>query len=114
MFCCKCGKKSTGRRQINEVSKLCSDCAGTPSDEVGQDVIENGVELDNSKDYWENMNKLLDTKFSSFEQSFKESILGEVKQITDPISSEVQALKKENTQLKTEFNVVESSRKGAH
>ena len=111
MFCCKCGKKATGRRQINEVSKQCSDCAETSSEEVGQDVMESGMEIDNSKDYWENMNRLLDSKFSSFEQSFKETILGEVKQITDPISSEVVALKKENTQLKTELTLLKAQGK---
>ena len=56
------------------------------------------------------MNKLLDTKFRSFEQKFKDCILGEVKLITDPIQKELDEVKVENKKLKSEVTLLKASK----
>ena len=63
-----------------------------------------------SQDYWANMNKLLDNKFQSFEQKFKDTILGEVKQITDPMQKELTDVKAENKKLKSEVTLLKASK----
>ena len=47
-------------------------------------------------EYWSNMNKLLDTKCNNFKQKFKNGIIEEVKQITDPLEKEMKGLVAEN------------------
>ena len=125
-FCSECGKKATRTRTIDQTSKLCEECSNqanldTNSEEdrrlsmIKEHEAENSEsevisqELsNNSKDYWANMNKLLDVKFKSFEQSFKDSLMTEVKQITDPIAKEVKELKTENNKLKTEITLLKA------
>ena len=51
------------------------------------------------------MNKLFDAKFTKFEQSFKDTIIEEVKLITDPMKNEVKDLKAENKKLRTEVTM---------
>ena len=61
----------------------------------------------NSNNFWENMNSLLDTKLNTF----KDSLLSEVRQITEPIVRDVLQLKEENKQLKTEFATLKTKTK---
>ena len=91
-YCTEC---SSEKRRLNK-DKLCNDCAGkeTLSSEGTSDTPP--LDLVNSDSYWENMNKLFDRKFSDFEETFKNAILTEVKQITDPIAKDVKELKDEN------------------
>ena len=125
-FCSECEKKATRTRTIDQTSKLCEECSNqanldTNSEEdrrlsmIKEHEGENSEsevlshELsNNSKDYWDNMNKLLDVKFKCFEQSFKDSLMTEVKQITDPIAKEVKELKTENNKLKTEITLLKA------
>ena len=58
------------------------------------------------------MNKLFDKKFNEFEETFKkDSLMKEVKQITEPISKDVKELKNENKTLKTELTTLKAKSK---
>ena len=80
------------------------------TDEEGTNLVQHSGSPSLSQDYWQNMNKLLDDKFQSFEQKFKDSILGEVKLITDPIENQVKELKAENKKLKSEVTLLKASK----
>ena len=110
-FCSECGKKCTAR-QLNTTNKMCNECA--QSDDNSNSANGSTITVPtNSGDeaFWSNMNTLLDSKFKSFEQTFKDSIMGEVKQITDPMTAEVDKLKEENNQLKTEVALLKTKDK---
>ena len=68
-------------------------------------------DMANSNNYWENMNKLLDAKFNNFELKFKDTILKEVKQITEPIQRSVNDLKAENKELRTQVTTLKAKTK---
>ena len=68
-------------------------------------------DMANSNNYWENMNKLLDAKFNNFELKFKDSILREVKQITEPIQRSVNDLAAENKELRTQVTTLKAKTK---
>ena len=117
-YCSECGKK----RKVND-DRVCNPCAtkSAATTETGEgataavnvnEVIQ-GSKEDGFADsaYWENMNKLLDAKFSSFEQTFKNTIMKEVKEITEPITNEVKLLKDENKKLKTEVTLLKAKEK---
>ena len=102
-FCTFCGEE---KRRLNK-DNFCNECA-----QQNQSITSiEEVPDTSSKDYWEHMNKLLDTKFSNFEQTFKTTILNEVKQITDPIEKEVKELKDENKKLKSKVTLLEAKDK---
>ena len=91
---------------------MCNECvqSDTTSNNTN-DAISNVPNQSGDAAFWSQMNNLLDSKFKNFEQTFKDSIMGEVKQITDPISVEVDKLKKENKQLKTEITLLKTKDK---
>ena len=113
-FCCQCGKKASRKCAIDTNSKTCKECTdkGLPgiTDKEAENLAQHSGSPLLSQDYWENMNKLLDDKFQRLEQRFKDSILGEVKQITDPIEKQVNELKAENRKLKSEVTLLKASK----
>ena len=70
---------------------------GTPG--MGSNMADWVPGEDDTNTYWENMNKLLNLKLNNL----KDSIMTEVKQITEPIVRDVTDLQKENAQLKEDF-----------
>ena len=83
------------------------------NDNEGNEIREwiRDEDMANSNNYWHNMNKLLDAKFSHFEQTFKNTILTEVKQITEPIVKDVNDLKAENRELRTQMTTLKAKTK---
>ena len=67
------------------------------------------AENSNSDNFWQNMNKLMNVKLNNL----KDSILVEVKQITEPIEKDVNELKQENALLKQEFATLKTKTKEA-
>ena len=116
--CCECGNQSTRRNPVDSKSKVCADCAKKNSSANNVPTERNAGETSHrnadppmvSQDYWENMNKLLDQKFKSFEEKFKDNIMVEVKQITDPIQKEMKELKAENKKLKSEVTILKAAK----
>ena len=101
-FCTECGKN----RKLND-DCVCSqssksapagDGAHSSTSEINDITHQEGF-ADSA--YWENMNKLLDAKFKSFEQTFKNTIMEEVKKITDPMAVDLKSLKEENRGTKS-------------
>ena len=114
VFCCECGKKASRNRIIGEASKICNECTDKASSgtaiEEGELLAQNVDPPTVSEEYWANMNKLFDDKFKIFEEKLKDSILVEVKQITDPIQKEVNDLKAENKKLKSEVTLLKATK----
>lgn len=107
-YCTKCGEE---KRRLSKNS-FCNECEQANNSAGGNTLLETGEEIpDDTSGYWEHMNKLLDTKFTKFEQTFKTTILNEVKQITDPIEKEVKELKDENKKLKSKVTLLEAKDK---
>lgn len=111
--CLKCGTNKRKPYDNNYCTKECYNEAqlAASASRMSCDELLQSKDFIDSKHYWENMNKLLDVKFNNFEQSFKNSILGEVRQITDPIAKEVKELKDENKKLKTEVTILKAKEK---
>ena len=110
-FCTECGKKCTAR-QFNITNKMCNECGQSDDNSNSANGATAAVPVNSGDEaFWSNMNRLLDSKFKSFEQTIKDSIMGEVKQITDPMTAEVDKLKKENKQLKTEVALLKTKDK---
>ena len=63
------------------------------------------------KSFWQHMDTLLETKFTSFEGRFKKTVLEEVHKITEPIKDELTKVSEENTKLKAEITVCKASQK---
>ena len=121
--CTECGTLKT---RVNR-NKLCTECANRggmteDSAEPTLDEINNAIAGQQNAGFWDNMNQLLDrkfttfeqkvdTKFTTFEQTLKTNILSEVKQITDPIQQEVTVLKAENKKLKSEVTLLKAQNK---
>ena len=130
-YCTECGRKATKRRTINQISKICNECSNDDPNAATEQVDEEhrrlstiheksdsnsehevlNQDITSTSDYWTNMDRLLDKKFKNFEESFKETIMGEVKQITEPITKEVSELKTENKKLKTEITMLKAKEK---
>ena len=106
-FCVECGQRKS---KLNK-DKLCRECVDGGTNNKKSNNVQSieemfqSNEFANPSNYWENMNKLLDTKFDTFEQKFKANIMGEVKQLTEPIAKDVKDLTAENKRLKTSYNV---------
>ena len=108
-----CGNCGKNKRNIKANSTSCADCCNLEASASNAAGVGNGhpTEVTNTDAYWDNMNKLLDRKFATFAESFKDTILGEVRQITEPISNEVKALKEENKKLKTDVTLLKAKQK---
>ena len=63
----------------------------------GNEFIPNSVE---DNDYWARLDKLLNTKFESFENKLTSDILEEVQKITEPIKKDIRDLTSENLKLR--------------
>jgi hypothetical protein len=112
-FCTECGKK----RKLNE-ERICTQCSKNVSAADAHSSTDTSemtgmVEQEGFADsaFWDNMNKLLDAKFNNFEQTFKNAIIEEVKEITDPIAADLKSLKEENKKLKTEVTLLKAKEK---
>ena len=91
---------------------MCNECGQSDDNSNSANGATAAVPVNSGDEaFWSNMNRLLDSKFKSFEQTIKDSIMGEVKQITDPMTAEVDKLKKENKQLKTEVALLKTKDK---
>ena len=77
---------------------------GTP---MGSNIADWVPDEDDTNTYWENMNKLMNLKLNNL----KDSIMAEVKQITEPIVRDVTDLQKENAQLKEDFATLKTKTK---
>ena len=109
-FCSECG---VSKRTLNK-DKVCRECVSKNGTEEGAGVSSGSMQSEEFGDpnhFWENMNKLFDKKFNEFEETFKDSLMKEVKQITDPISKDVKELKNENKTLKTELTTLKAKSK---
>ena len=53
------------------------------------------------QEFWNQMNRLFDSKLATLEKKIAENVLEEVKKITTPIQTEMSKLQKENKDLKT-------------
>ena len=111
--CTECGALKT---KLNRY-KLCTDCSKKDNSVEMNTAADPNIDMESviqeqqNPGFWNNMNKLLDTKFTNFEQTLKTNILTEVKQITDPISKEVKDLKEENKKLKSEVTLLKAKEK---
>ena len=129
-LCKQCyGKMSSQQNTVNPSNmnnnlgnndlQNCSNLYENPSMlDTSNETDDHGIEewirnedMANSNNYWENMNKLLDAKFNNFEKKFKDSILNEVKQITEPIVKDVTELKAANKELKTQVTTLKAKTK---
>ena len=109
-YCSNCGTLKT---RLNR-QKVCNECnnQNTTNDDDENSLEDAATGLpEGNVNFWSQMDRLLETKFTKFEEKVNNSVKEEIQKATEPMKTELAKLTEENTKLNTELTVLKAKQK---